>query len=870
MSANNYSMNIEKLTNKAREALESMQILAAEHQHQTATSLHLLLALLKQDSGIVGTLFQSLQINTEQLVHDIETKLATYAKVSGNEGTYLAPEFRNLWSIAESEAGRLRDDYISTEHLLLALLQNKGDTLEILSKYAITTDKILEALAKIRGNQKVSDPDPEGKYQALEKYTINLTKLAKQGKIDPVIGRDTEIRRVMQILSRRTKNNPVLVGEPGVGKTAIAEGLARRIVAGDVPETLKNKLLLSLDMGALVAGTKYRGEFEDRLKAIIKEIEGRDSVILFIDELHLIIGAGKTDGAMDAGNLLKPALARGQLRTIGATTLKEYRQYIEKDAALERRFQPVPVLEPSIEDAISILRGIKEKYEVHHGVRIKDSAIIAAVNLSKRYISDRFLPDKAIDLIDEATSMLRMEIDSKPQSLDSLERKVMQLEIEKEALKKEKDATSVDRLKSLDQELANLKEEARNIELKWREEKEVITSIRSKKSEIDKMKLEEEKAERSGELQRVAEIRYGILPKLSQEIVEAEQKLAKIQKDHPLLKEEVSEDDIAQIVHKWTGIPVTKMLSSDSDKLVHLEAELGKRVIGQKIAITALANTIRRARSGIQEEGRPLGSFIFMGPTGVGKTELAKALAATVFNDEQAMVRIDMSEYMEKHSVARLIGSPPGYVGYEEGGQLTEAVRRKPFSVVLFDEIEKAHPEVFNILLQVLDDGRLTDSKGRTVDFRNTVIIMTTNLGSDIIQSMNKDTKKQDAALQEMIRKTFRPEFINRIDDIITFQPLNEKEIQQIVGLQLAKVEDRLQKQNIELSLSNLAKKYLGNAGYDPIYGARPLKRLIQKQILDKLALEIVAGTIKPGDKVAIDYVSDQIVIEAHHGQKKA
>lgn len=870
MSANNYSMNIEKLTNKAREALESMQILASEHQHQTATSLHLLLALIKQDSGIVGTLLQSLQIDTEQLINEIEVKLATYAKVSGNEGTYLAPEFRNLWSIAEGEAGRLHDDYISTEHLLLALLQNKGDAQEILSKHVITTDKILEALAKIRGNQKVSDTDPEGKYQALEKYTINLTKLAKQGKIDPVIGRDTEIRRVMQILSRRTKNNPVLVGEPGVGKTAIAEGLARRIVAGDVPETLKNKLLLSLDMGALVAGTKYRGEFEDRLKAIIKEIEGKDSFILFIDELHLIIGAGKTDGAMDAGNLLKPALARGQLRTIGATTLKEYRQYIEKDAALERRFQPVPVLEPNVEDAISILRGIKEKYEVHHGVRIKDSAIIAAVNLSKRYITDRFLPDKAIDLIDEATSMLRMEIDSKPQSLDSLERKVMQLEIEKEALKKEKDATSVERLKSLDQELANLKEEARNIELKWREEKEVITSIRSKKSEIDKMKLEEEKAERAGELQRVAEIRYGILPKLGQEIVENEQKLAKIQKDHPLLKEEVSEDDIAQIVHKWTGIPVTKMLSSDSDKLIQLEAELGKRVIGQEAAITALANTIRRARSGIQEEGRPLGSFIFMGPTGVGKTELAKSLAATVFNDEQAMIRIDMSEYMEKHSVARLIGSPPGYVGYDEGGQLTEAVRRRPFSVVLFDEIEKAHPEVFNILLQVLDDGRLTDSKGRTVDFRNTVIIMTTNLGSDIIQSMSKDAKKQDAALQEMIRKTFRPEFINRIDDIITFQPLNEKEIQEIVELQIAKVEERLQKQNIQLNLSNLAKKYLGNAGYDPIYGARPLKRLIQKQILDKLALEIVAGTIKPGDKVTIDYVSDQIVIEAHHGQKKA
>lgn len=861
-------MNIEKLTNKAREALESMQTIASQKQHQTATSLHLLLALVNQDAGIVDTLIQTLQIKTSDLQKDIETKLDTYPKISGTEGTYLAQEFRNLWAIAEAEAGKLRDDYISTEHLFLALLQSKGDAQDALTKYGLTTEKVLQALAKIRGNQKVSDPDPEGKYQALEKYTINLTKQAKQGKIDPVIGRDTEIRRVMQILSRRTKNNPVLVGEPGVGKTAIAEGLARRIVAGDVPETLKNKLLLSLDMGALVAGTKYRGEFEDRLKAIIKEIESKDDVILFIDELHLIIGAGKTDGAMDAGNLLKPALARGQLRTIGATTLKEYRQYIEKDAALERRFQPVPVPEPTIEDAISILRGIKEKYEVHHGVRIKDSAIVAAVNLSKRYITDRFLPDKAIDLIDEATSMLRMEIDSKPQSLDSLERKVIQLEIEKEALKKEKDAVSVDRLKNLDQELADLKEEARTIEFKWREEKDVITTIRSKKSEIDKLKLEEEKAERAGELQRVAEIRYGLIPKLTQEIAESEKKLAQIQKENPLLKEEVSEDDIALIVNKWTGIPVTKMLSSDSEKLVHLEKNLGERVIGQKDAITALANTIRRARSGIQEEGRPLGSFIFMGPTGVGKTELAKALAATVFNDEQAMIRIDMSEYMEKHSVARLIGSPPGYVGYEEGGQLTEAVRRRPFSVILFDEIEKAHPEVFNILLQVLDDGRLTDSKGRTVDFRNTVIIMTTNLGSDIIQSLEE--RKREHALQEVLRKTFRPEFLNRIDDIITFNPLTEKEIQKIVELQLAKVEERLQKQNIQIKLSTLAKKYLGNAGYDPIYGARPLKRLIQKQILDKLALELVAGTIKPGDKVEIDYVSDQIVIEAHHGQKKA
>lgn len=858
-------MNVENLTTKAKEAIAGMQTIAVDHKHQTATSMHLLAALTQQDQGVIPALLDA--IGVHNLAAHIEKKLASFPQVTGTENIYIAPELKTVWTIAEQEAGKLKDDYISTEHLFLALLRNKSDAQSLLLESGVTMEKTLEALAQVRGNQKVTDPEPEGKYQALEKYTINLTKQATQGKIDPVIGRDEEIRRVMQILSRRTKNNPVLVGEPGVGKTAIAEGLARRIVAGDVPETLHNKQLLSLDMGALVAGTKYRGEFEERLKAIIKEIEGRDDIILFIDELHLIIGAGKTDGAMDAGNLLKPALARGQLRTIGATTLKEYRQYIEKDAALERRFQPVPVLEPSIEDAISILRGIKEKYEVHHGVRIKDGAIVAAVNLSKRYIQDRFLPDKAIDLIDEATSMLRMEIDSKPQVLDSIDRKIMQLEIEKAALKEEKDPASEARLVSIAEELANLKESAKGIELKWREEKEIITTIRSKKSEIDKMRLEEETAERAVDLQRVAEIRYGILPKLHEEIATAERKLAEIQKDNPMLKEEVSEEDIASIVHKWTGIPVTKMLATDSDKLLQLEDEMSRRVIGQKAALSAVANAIRRARSGIQEEGKPLGSFIFMGPTGVGKTEVAKALAATVFHDEQALVRIDMSEYMEKHSVARLIGSPPGYVGYEEGGQLTEAVRRRPFSVILFDEIEKAHPEVFNIFLQVLDDGRLTDSKGRTVDFKNTVIIMTTNLGSDIIQELASKPDEQEKALQVVLKKSFRPEFLNRIDDIITFQPLTQKEIQKIVELQIAKVQERLQKQQITLNLSTVAKKYLGNAGYDPIFGARPLKRLIQKQILDKLALEIVAGTIKPGDHADIDYISDQIVIKSHHGR---
>ncbi len=861
-------MNVEKLTNKAREAIQEMQLLAESNQNQMATPLHLLLALVQQQGGIVPTVLKNLEIDTASFIKQVQSKIDEYPKVNGSIQTYIAPEFKQVFSSAESEAGKLRDDYISTEHLFLALLHVKSDAQSLLNQMTITYENSLQALAKVRGSSKVSDPDPEGKYQALEKYTINLTAQAQAGKIDPVIGRDDEIRRVMQILSRRTKNNPVLVGEPGVGKTAIAEGLARRIVAGDVPESLRSRQLLSLDMGALVAGTKYRGEFEDRLKAIIKEIESKDDVILFIDELHLIIGAGKTDGAMDAGNLLKPALARGQLRTIGATTLKEYRQYIEKDAALERRFQPVSVSEPSIEDAISILRGIKEKYEVHHGVRIKDSAIVAAVHLSKRYITDRFLPDKAIDLIDEATSMLRMEIDSKPQSLDSLERKMMQLEIEKEALKKENDTASKERLDQLGKELADLKEQATSIELKWREEKDIITTIRSKKSEIDKMRLEEEQAERASDLQRVAEIRYGILPKLNQEMTVAEQRLAKLQKEGHLLKEEVSEEDIAAIVHRWTGIPVTKMLSTDADKLAQLEDELAKRVIGQKAAISALANTIRRARSGIQEENRPLGSFIFMGPTGVGKTELAKALAATVFHDEAALVRIDMSEYMEKHSVARLIGSPPGYIGYEEGGQLTEAIRRRPFSVILFDEIEKAHPEVFNIFLQILDDGRLTDSKGRTVDFKNTVIIMTTNLGSDIIQKLAKKPKEQEQALQEILRSSFKPEFLNRIDEIITFSTLSEKEIQQIVELQIQKVSERLKKQNIQLSISTIAKKFLGNAGFDPVYGARPLKRVIQKQILDKLALEIVRGTIKPGDEVNVDYVSDQITFDTtHHGQ---
>lgn len=826
-------MDFNHYTTKAAEAIQASMQLAGTLKHQAVTPEHVLLALIQQPGGLVSRLLQKVEHDPQQLSTQLENHLKTLSTVSGGGSQYATPELKRVLEQAETEAAKLKDEYISTEHLLLALLQQKT----IRKILDIEPEVIVKELAAIRGNQRVTDPDPEGKYEVLEKYTIDFTQLAAEGKIDPVIGRDDEIRRVMQIVSRRTKNNPVLVGEPGTGKTAIAEGLAKKIIDGDVPENLKNKKLLSLDLGSMLAGSKYRGEFEDRLKALLNEIEQSDGrIILFIDELHTIVGAGGAEGAMDAGNLLKPALARGKLRAIGATTLKEYRKYIEKDAALERRFQPVMVEEPTVEDSISILRGIKEKYEVHHGVKIRDNAIVAAVELSSRYISDRFLPDKAIDLMDEACSVLRIERDSKPTAIDRLDRRIRQLEIEKAALGTEKDAPSKQRLTDLEKELAELHEEYRNIDLHWQNEKKYLDAINVSSKQIDQLKEEAVQAEREGNLQRVAEITYAKIPELEKNITTAQTELGKIQVDQKILKEEVTEEDIAQVVSRWTGIPVTKMLSRETDKLVLLEELLAKRVIGQEEAVKAVANAVRRSRAGIQEESRPIGSFIFLGPTGVGKTELAKALAEFLFDDEHRLVRIDMSEYMEKHSVARLVGSPPGYVGYEEGGQLTEAVRRHPYTVILFDEIEKAHPDVFNILLQVLDNGRLTDSKGRTVDFKNAVIIMTSNLVSNEIQ------------------KTFRPEFLNRIDDIIVFQHLTKEQISQIVTLQVQYMTKRLASKGITLHLTAGATTQLAKEGFDEAFGARPLKRLIQKVILDELSLQIIEGKIKDGDTVNVEY----------------
>ena len=851
-------MKPDKLTTKSAEALQDAIQLAQRLSHQAIQPIHLLSVLLGQKDGLIPSLLHRIEQNPEVLAVRVESELNQLPTVSGQTESYASPEFRKVLDQAETEAGKLRDEYISTEHLFLALLDQ-----ESIKKILVLNKKDVEkSLKELRGNQHVTDQNPEAKYQALEKYTQDFTELARAGKIDPVIGRDEEIRRVMQILSRRTKNNPVLVGEPGTGKTAIVEGLARKIIEGDVPETLQNKKLLALDMGALIAGAKYRGEFEDRLKAVIKEIEKSDGqIILFIDELHTIVGAGAQEGSTDAGNLLKPALARGQLRTIGATTLKEYRKYIEKDAALERRFQPVMVAEPSIEDAISILRGIKEKYEAHHGVRIRDNAIVAAVNLSSRYISDRFLPDKAIDLMDEAASVLRIEIDSKPTKLDQLERKIRQLEIEKEALKKEKDDTTKTRLAEIEKELAELKEEYKQLELHWQNEKKLLNEIKESSKQIDALREEAIQAERNLDLQRVAEINYGKIPDLQKKIAEAQKKLAEVQKEKQILKEEVTEEDIAQIVSRWTGIPVTKMLSSETQKYAHMEQEIGTRVVGQEEAIKAISNAIRRSRAGIQEEGKPIGSFIFLGPTGVGKTELAKAVAQFLFNDEKMLNRIDMSEYMEKHSVARLIGSPPGYVGYEEGGQLTEAVRNHPYTVILFDEIEKAHPEVFNILLQILDDGRLTDAKGRTVDFKNTVIIMTSNLGSDVIAKYVDDRPKQEKEVAQLLKQFFRPEFLNRIDDIIIFQPLTKTELAKIVEKQVSQITERLQKKNISLQLSKAAIDHFGKVGYDEVFGARPLKRLLQHEVLDELSLEIIESKIKEGDQVFVDYKNGKITL---------
>ncbi len=844
-------MNPNQFTTKAAQALQEAFQLANKVQDSQLTPWHLLYVLIKQPDGLIPTLLQKLEQDPQALAQQVQDKLRQLPKLATASEVYPSAQLNQVLSQAETQAAKLKDEYLSTEHLFLALLEQP----EISQLLKLKPQQVLAVLKTIRGNQKVTDQDPENKYQALEKYTQNFTQLAREGKIDPVIGRDAEIRRITQILSRRTKNNPVLVGEPGTGKTAIVEGLARKIIDNDVPDALKNKTILNLDMGALIAGAKYRGEFEDRLKAVIKEIEKSDSqLILFIDELHTIVGAGASEGSTDAGNLLKPALARGTLRTIGATTLKEYRKYIEKDAALERRFQPVMVEEPSLEDAISILRGIKEKYEAHHGVRIRDNAIVAAVNLSDRYITDRFLPDKAIDLMDEAASAIRIEIDSKPTVIDQLERKIRQLEIEKQALKKEKDQASQDRLKAIDKELSELKEQHQQLDLHWQNEKKIIDQIKQASKKIDQLREEAKIAERNYDLEKVAKINYGEIPELEKSLKASKQELTKLQKDRQILKEEVTAEDIASVVARWTGIPVERMLKSETDKLVNLEAELAKQVVGQETAVKAVANAIRRNKAGLGDLDRPIGSFIFLGPTGVGKTQLAKTLAGFLFNDEKMIIRIDMSEYMEKHSVARLVGSPPGYVGYEEGGQLTEAVRRHPYSVILFDEIEKAHPDVFNILLQILDDGRLTDSKGRTVNFKNTIIIMTSNLGSDLISQFKDKPAKQEEAIQQLLRQTFKPEFLNRVDETIIFQQLSQEQIKAIVKLQLEEIKQRLAKKQLSLNVTDAAVDYFAQTGFDPVFGARPLKRLIQKEILDQLSLELIEGKIQDGQTIKLDY----------------